>query len=98
MIRTPGQQPGFHGLVRNVVARFHLPVGLLNFRPQALLIGNIGFDSIGDQEIRASTGLANQLRETLFGGWLEPDTEGCTRSVRHKHFLAHLGKNRREHF
>ncbi len=57
MIRAPGQQPGFHVLVPDVVTGFHLPVGLLYFRPHALLVGNIGFDGIGDEEIRASAGL-----------------------------------------
>jgi len=98
MIRAPRQQPGFHVFVPDVVTRFHLPAGLLNLRPHALLVGNVGFDGIGDEEIRASASLLGQLRETLFDGWLEPDTEGRTGSVRHKHLLAHLAGGRGEHF
>jgi len=98
MIRTPGQQPSFHILVPNVVTGLHLPVGLLNLRPHALLVGNVGFDGIGDEEIRTSAGLLRQLRKTLSDGRLEPDTERCTGSVRHKHFLAHLHGGRRKHF
>ena len=98
MIRAPRQQPGFHVFVPDVVTGLHLPAGLLNLRPHALLVGNVGFDGIGDEEIRASAGLPDQLRETLFDGRLEPDAERCTGSVRHKHFLAHLPEMQEKHF
>jgi hypothetical protein len=98
MTRAPGQQPGFHVLVPDVVTGLHLPVGLLNLRSHALLVGNVGFDGIGDQEIRASAGLLGQLRETPFDSRFEPDTERGTGSVRHKHLLAHSPGGRGEHF
>ena len=98
MIRAPGQEPRFHVLVPDIVARLHLPVGLLNLRPHALLVGNVGFDSIGDEEIRAAARLLGQFRETSFDGRLEPDTERGTGSVRHKHLLAHMAGGRGEHF
>ena len=98
MIRTPGQQPGFHVLVPDVVTGLYLLVGLLNLRPHALLVGNVGFDSIGDEEIRAAARFLGQLREALLDGRLEPDTERGTGSVRHKHLLAHLAGERGEHF
>lgn len=75
MTRAPGQQPGSHVLVPDVVAGLHLPVGLLNLRAHALLVGNVGFDGIGDEEIRASASLLGQFRETPFDGRLEPDAE-----------------------
>ena len=90
MTRAPRQQPRFHVLVPDVVTGLHLPVGLLNLRPHTFLVGNIGFDGIGDEEIRASASLLGQFRETPFDGRLEPDTERGTGSVRHKHLLAHL--------
>lgn len=70
MIRAPGQQPGFHVLVPNVVTGLHLPVGLLNLRSHAFLVGNIRFDGIGNEKIRASAGLLGQFRESLFDGRL----------------------------
>lgn len=88
MIGAPGQQPRLHILVPDVMAGLDLPVGLLNLRPQALLIGNVGFDGIGDEEIRAAARLLGQLREALFDARLEPDAEGRAGSVRHKHILA----------
>ena len=94
MIRAPRQQPGFHVLVPDVVAGLHLPVGLLNFRLYAFLVGNVRFDGIGDEEIRASASLLGQFREAPFDGRLEPDTERCTGSVRHEHLLAHLPGDR----
>jgi len=90
MIRAPAQQPSLHVFVPDVVTGLHLPVGLLNLGPHALLVGNVGFDGIGDEEIRASASLLGQFRETPFDGRLEPDTECCTGGVRHKHLLAHL--------
>ncbi len=98
MIRAPRQQPRFHVLVPDVVTGLHLPVGLLKLRSQAFLVGNVGFDGIGDEKIRASASLLGQLRETSFDGRLEPDTERGTGSVRHKHLLAHLPGGRGEHF
>lgn len=98
MIRAPGQQPSLHVLVPDVVTGLYLPAGLLNLRPHALLVGNVGFHGIGDEEIGASPGLVDQLREALFDGWLEPNTERRTGSVRHKHKLAHLHGDWREHF
>lgn len=94
MIGAPGQKPRFHIFVSDVVARLDLPACLPDFGAHAFLVGNVRFDSVGDQEIRASPRLSRQLREALLDGRLEPDTEGGAGSVRHKHFLAHWSKAR----
>ena len=97
MIRAPGQQPRFHIFVPDVVTGLHLPGGLLNLRAHTLLIGDIGFDGIGDKKIRASASFPGQIRKALFDGRLEPDTERGAGSVRHEHLLAHLPGGQGEH-
>jgi len=56
MVGAPGEEPSFHIFVFDVVARLYLTAGLAGFRKQSFLVGNIGFDGIGNEEIGATTG------------------------------------------
>jgi hypothetical protein len=51
MVGAPGEEPSLHIFVFDVVSRFHLVGGLPGISEQSFLVGNIGFDSIGDEEI-----------------------------------------------
>jgi hypothetical protein len=48
MFGTPGQEPGFHILVLDIVAGADLTVGLADFRPQPFLVGNIRLYGVGN--------------------------------------------------
>jgi len=88
VVRPPGKEPGFHVFVPDIVPGFYLPLGLAGFRQHSFLIGNVGFDRIGDEKIRAAARSLGQLGESFFGFRIEPDAEGCAPCVRHEHILA----------
>jgi hypothetical protein len=69
MIRAPRQEPSFHIFVPDVVAGLHLPIGVPNFPQHSLLVGNVGFDGIGDQKVCASARLFGQLRKAFLDIW-----------------------------
>ena len=70
------------------MARVELTVGGTQVCAQALLIGEVGFDGIGDEEVGTPTGLASKVGETLFGGGLEANTERGIVCVCHEHIMA----------
>jgi hypothetical protein len=72
----------------DVVAGFYLTVRLADVGEHPLLIGDVGFDCIGDKEIGAAAGGFGQLREPLFDLRLEADAEGSGGCVRLKHIMA----------
>jgi hypothetical protein len=63
---APGKQPGFHVFVSDVVAGLDLAVGLANFGEQAFLVGDVGFDGVGDEEVGAAAGGFGEMGEALF--------------------------------
>ena len=55
MVGTPGQEPGFHILVLDIVAGAYLTIGLADFGPQPFLVDNIRLHGVGNKEIRTPT-------------------------------------------
>jgi hypothetical protein len=55
MVGTPGEEPGFHILVLDIVAGAYLTVGLADFSPQPFLVDNIRLHGVGNKEIRTPT-------------------------------------------
>src|ERR1035437_8595454 len=87
-IGSPGQQPGLHVLVLDVVSRLDLAIRLTNLGQHSLLIGDVNFHSVRNQKIRAAPGGLRQPRQALLGVRFEPDAKGCTPCVCHEHTLA----------
>ena len=87
-IRAPGKQPSLHVFVADVVAGLHLAVGLAHFRENALLVGNVRFDSIGNQEIGAAARSFRKLCEATLGAGLEAYAESRTPCVHHEHRIT----------
>lgn len=90
MVGAPGEQPRLHVIVADVVAGFHLPVGLANFGQHPFLVGHIGFDRVGNQEIRAAAGSLGQPRQPFLDLGFEPDAKRSTRCVRHEHIVTRV--------
>ena len=88
MVRPPGKEPGFHVLVPDIVPGFYLSPGLPGFRQHSFLIGNVGFDRVGDEKVGATARSLGQLGEPFLGFRIEPDAERCAACVRHEHILA----------
>ena len=91
-LRAPGKQPGPHVFVPDVVAGLHLAVGLAHLCKDALLIGDVGFDGIGNQKIGAAARGFRQLGEAALGFGLEAYAERSATCVRHEHSIAHRGR------
>ena len=91
-IRAPGKQPGFHVFVPDVVAGLHLAVGLAHFREHALLVCDVGFDGIGNQEIGAPARGFGQFCEPALGGGLEAYAKSRASCVRHEHRITREGR------
>ena len=91
-IRAPGKQPGFHVLVPDVVTGLHLAVGLAHFREHALLVCDVGFDGIGNQDIRAPARDFGQFCEPALGGGLEAYAKSRASCVRHEHRITREGR------
>src|ERR1700676_3436610 len=87
-LRAPGKQPGLHIFVPDVVAGLHLAIGLAHLREHALLIGDVGFDSIGNQKIGAAARGFRQPCKAAFGLGLESYAESGAVCVRHEHSIA----------
>ena len=87
-ICSPGKQPGFHVLVRNVMPRRDLPLCLADLGQHSLLVCDVGFNRIGNEKIRASPGNCGQFGKPLLDRRLQPDAEGCASCVRHEHMLS----------
>lgn len=64
---APGQEPSFHVFMADVMPGFDLAAGEAEVGAQALLVGEVGFDGIGNQEVGAAAGFASKLRQTLLG-------------------------------
>ena len=94
MLRAPGEQPSFHGLALDIVARLDLSVRLTNLRKHAFLIGHVGLDGVGDQEIRAAAGSLRQPGEPFLDFGFQADAKGRAACVRHEHIVAHAQKYR----
>jgi len=88
VVRPPGKEPGFHVFVPDIVPGFYLTLGLAGFRQHSFLIGNVGFDRVGDEKIRAAARGLGQLGESFLCLRIKPDAEGCSPCVRHEHILA----------
>src|SRR5258708_471130 len=86
---TPREEPSYHILMLDVVAGLHLAFCLTKFGEQSLLVSNIGFNSIGDDEVRTSARSLRQLCQAAFGFRLQSYAKGCASCVRHKHILPH---------
>ena len=56
MVGAPREEPGLHIFVFDIVSGLHLAGGLPSLCQQSFLVGNIGFDGIGDQEIGTPAG------------------------------------------
>ncbi len=54
MVSAPREEPRLHIFVFDVMSRLDLSGGLASLRQQPFLVGNIGFDGIGDKEIGTS--------------------------------------------
>jgi len=91
-IRAPGKQPGFHVFVPDEVAGLHLAVGLAHFREHALLVCDVGFDGIGNQEIGAPARGFGQFCEPALGGGLEAYAKSRASCVRHEHRITREGR------
>ena len=91
-IRAPGKQPRFHVFVPDVVAGLHLAVALAHFREHALLVCDVGFDGIGNQEIGAPARGFGQFCEPALGGGLEPYAKSRASCVRHEHRITREGR------
>src|SRR6516164_5334597 len=91
-IRAPGKQPGFHVFVPDVVAGLHLAVALAYFREHALLVCDVGFDGIGNQEIGAPARGFGQFCEPALGGGLEAYAKSRASCVRHEHRITPEGR------
>lgn len=48
---TPGKQPGFHVLMPDVMPGLDLPVCKAQLRQHFLLIGHVGLNCIGNEEV-----------------------------------------------
>jgi hypothetical protein len=88
VLRAPGEQPRLHVLRLDVVARLDLAVGLPHLSQHPFLIGNVRFDSIRNQEIRAAAGSLCQPGQTPFDLRFQADAEGSTARVRHEHIVT----------
>lgn len=58
---APGEEPGLHIFVANIVARLNLAVGDAKVRTKALLVGEVGLHRIGDEKVGAAAGLFGEL-------------------------------------
>src|ERR1700733_13833126 len=87
-VGPPRKQPRLHVLMGNVVPRPDLPLSVADLREHFFLIGNIGFDSIGDEKIRAAPGNLGQPGQPPLGVWLQTNAERCATCVRHEHTLS----------
>jgi len=56
MVGAPGEEPGLHIFMFDVVSRLHLAAGLANLRQQSFLVGDVRFDGIRNEKIGTSTG------------------------------------------
>ena len=63
MLRAPGEQPGLHRLTLDIVARPNLTVCLPNFGQHPFLVGHVGLDGVGNQEIGTAAGGLRQPRQ-----------------------------------
>jgi hypothetical protein len=55
MVGAPGEEPGLHVFVFDVMSRLDLTGTLPSLCQQSFLVGNIRFDGIGDEEIGTPT-------------------------------------------
>lgn len=85
---TPGKQPRLHVLVANVVAGLCLPISKTKVRAEPFLVGEIGFDSISNEKVGASTGIFGQPGEAFLSVSFQADTEGASFCVCHEHSMA----------
>ena len=89
MVGTPGQQPRLHVFVLDVMAGLDLAVRLTDLGEHPLLVGHVGFDRIRDEKVGASPRNLGQFSQPPLDLRFQPDTQGRTPCVRHKHILAH---------
>jgi hypothetical protein len=68
-VRAPGEQPSFHIVVLDVVPGFYLAISMLKLRKHSFLVGDIGLDRIGNEEVGAPAGCFRQLRQSSFDFW-----------------------------
>jgi len=76
MVRAPGKEPGLHVLMPDVMPGLHLPVCLAQLSQHLFLVGNVGLDCVGNEEVRASARSLGQPGQPFFGGRFQPDAEG----------------------
>jgi len=88
VLRAPGEQPGFHVFIPDIVARLYLTVGLTNLRQHALLIGHVRLDGVRNQEIRAAAGTLGQPSQAFLDLGFQADAEGAATCVRHEHIIT----------
>lgn len=87
-VGPPGKQPGLHVLVPDVVTGLYLAVCLADFSQQSLLVGYVGFDRIGDEEVRTAPGNLGQFSQPFLGLRFQADAQGRTTCVRHEHIVS----------
>lgn len=85
---TPGEQPGLHVFVANIMAGLELAVSEAEVSAEALLVGDVRLDGIGDEEVGAAAGLASQFGEPLLGCGFQAHAEGGAFCVCHEHIMA----------
>ena len=51
MVRAPGKEPCLHVLMPDVVPGFYMAVRLAQFRQHLFLVGNVGFNGVGNKEV-----------------------------------------------
>src|SRR6266853_274590 len=71
------------------MSRLDLTRTLVRLGEQPFLIGDIGFDCIGNEKVGTPAGGLCQLRQASLGFWSEPHTKCGASCVRHEYILAH---------
>lgn len=88
VVRAPGEQPGLHVLVSDIVACFDLAVRFSNRSQHSFLIGNVRLDGIRDQKVRTASRGLRQPRQAPFNLRPQADAQGGTACVRHEHMVT----------
>lgn len=70
-----------------------LTIGHAEIGENALLVGNIGLDGVGNEEVGAAAGILGELGKTLLGRRLQANAEGSCACACHEHIVTHSGWN-----
>lgn len=90
VFRSPGKQPSLHVFVGDVMTSLELTIGDAEIGENALLVGNIGLDGVGNEEVSAAAGVLGELGKALLGRRLQANAEGSCACVCHEHIVTHF--------